>query len=147
MNRVDLDHSVGYALKRAQSALRAAMDLELREHELSVPQYACLELLCQRPGISNAELARGVFVTRQATHQLLAGLRRSGLVDSTGNGRNERISPTADGESRLLAASKAVKAIEERMLAQLSDAQRERLQADLTACAESLAAIAERGGG
>jgi len=64
VSHVDLDQAVGYTLKRAASALRAAMDAELRSHGLSVPQYACLKLLSQRPGLSNAELARGAFVTR-----------------------------------------------------------------------------------
>jgi len=65
---VDLEHSVGYVLKRAVTALRAAMDADLRVHGLSVPQFACLKLLGSRPGLSNADLARGAFVTRQATH-------------------------------------------------------------------------------
>ena len=69
MSQVDLPTSIGYQLKRASAALRAAMDAELRHCDLSVPQYASLELLAQRPGLTNADLARGVFVTRQATHQ------------------------------------------------------------------------------
>jgi len=45
-----------------------------------VPQYSCLELLGQRSGLSNAELARGTFVTRQSMNQVLRGLQDRGLV-------------------------------------------------------------------
>lgn len=139
MSQVDLDRAVGYALKRAQTALRAAMDAELRGHGLSVPQYACLELLGHQPALSNAELARGAFVTRQAMHQLLGGLRTAGLVNSEGQGRNERLTLTAAGTQRLVGASQAVAAIQEQMLAALTAQQRERLHADLNTCAEALA--------
>lgn len=136
---MDIDSSVGYELKRASWALRGAMDQVLRELALTVPQYACLELLAQRPGISNADLARGVFVTRQATHQLLASLTRAGLVDVSGTGRAQRLTLTAHGSAVLAAASTAVAAIEERMLSALSPEQRADLQAGLRTCTDALA--------
>ena len=138
MRQVDFEDSPGYALKRAQTALRAAMDAELREHGLSVPQYSSLELLAQQPGLSNAELARGAFVTRQAMHQLLGGLRTAGLVTGSGRGRDERLSLTPAGHERLTGASQAVAAVEEQMLANFSADRRERLLADLCALADNL---------
>lgn len=56
---IDLDKSLGYLLKEASSALRAAMEEVLRPLGMSVTHYSCLELLAQRPGLSNSELARG----------------------------------------------------------------------------------------
>lgn len=129
---------MGYALKRAATALRAAMDAELRTHDLTVPQYACLELLAQRPGQTNAELARGGFVSRQAMHQLLAGLRTAGLVAGDGQGRRARFSITDRGRQRLAGASATVAAIEERMLAPLTPTGRQQLHAALTACVDAL---------
>lgn len=138
MSQVDLISSVGYALKRTSWALRGGMDAALRDLGLTVPQYACLELLAQRPGLSNADLARGVFVSRQATHQLLSGLTRAGLVSIDGTGRDQRISLTTHGASLLATASAAVAAIEERMLAPLSPEQRAALLAGLDACVSGL---------
>lgn len=138
MSQVIIDSAVGYALKRAAIALRATMDAELRRHGLSVPQYACLELLAQRPGLSNADLARGAFVSRQAMHQLLSGLRTAGLVTGEGEGRNERLAITATGRRRLTGASEAVAVIQEQMLASFGPSQRTRLHADLSACADAL---------
>ncbi|HWU58369.1 MAG TPA: MarR family transcriptional regulator, partial [Microbacteriaceae bacterium] len=77
---VDLETSLGYLLKEASSALRAAMEAVLRPLGMTVTQYSCLELLAQRPGLSNSELARGAFVTRQSMNVLLQALERDGYV-------------------------------------------------------------------
>ena len=138
MSQVDLDTAVGYVLKRATVALRAAMDAALREHDLTVPQYSCLEQLAHQPGLTNAKLARGTFVSRQAMHQLLATLKSLGLVHGDGGGRHEHFTLTDDGARRLHGASEAVAAVQERMLAPFNPEQRQRLHADLTACANAL---------
>jgi DNA-binding MarR family transcriptional regulator len=135
---VDLDTAVGYVLKRATVALRAAMDAALREHDLTVPQYSCLEQLAHQPGLTNTELARGTFVSRQAMHQLLATLKSLDLVHGDGGGRHERFALTDDGTRRLRGASAAVADVQERMLAPLDPARRRRLHADLIACADAL---------
>ena len=68
---VDLETSIGYMLKEAASALRSSMEAVLKPLEMTVTQYACLELLAQRPGLSHSELARGAFITRQSMNVLL----------------------------------------------------------------------------
>jgi DNA-binding MarR family transcriptional regulator len=138
VRQVDLDTAVGYVLKRATVALRGAMDTVLREHDLTVSQYSCLEQLAHQPGLTNTQLARGTFVSRQAMHQLLATLKRTGLVQGDGGGRHERFGLTDRGTQRLLGASTAVAAVQEQMLASFDAPQRRRLYADLAACADSL---------
>lgn len=138
MLRVDIDTSIGYALKRTATALRTAMEASLRPFGLSVPQYSCLEHLDARPGISNADLARGVFVTRQAMHQLLGGLQEAGLVSADGQGRVQRYSLTTEGQRIIKAASAVVAAVEEQMLSGLPPAERQRLHSDLERCTAAL---------
>ena len=138
MSQVDPDNAVGYVLKRTQAALRTAMDAALADHDLTVPQWSCLEQLDHRPGLTNAELARGTFVSRQAMHQLLSTLRSADLVRSDGAGRYEHFTLTEIGATRLVGASAAAAAVQERMLAAFDPAQRRRLYADLTACADAL---------
>jgi DNA-binding MarR family transcriptional regulator len=136
-----LDESVGYVLKQAQAALRSAMDEALRPHRLTVPQYSCLELLHQRPGVSNAELARGAFVSRQAMHGVLRGLEDRAFVRRPVEAEHGRELPamlTASGEKRWRAASAAVAAVEHKMIAPLSAERRRRLLKDLFACAAAL---------
>lgn len=139
VSQVDVNTSIGYALKRAAWALRGAMDTELRTLGLATPQYACLELLHHRPDISNAELARGVFSSRQATHQLLGGLREAGLIESHGQGRGQRLTLTPHGSMVLSEASRAVVAVEGRMVAALTPHDQEELHGFLAACVDGLA--------
>ena len=138
MSQVDLDTAVGYVLKRATVALRAAMDAALRDHDLTVSQYSCLEQLAHQPGLTNTELARGTFVSRQAMHQLLATLKGPDLVHGDGGGRHEHFTLTDTGTQRLVGASAAVAAVQEQMLAPFDSEQRRRLYADLAACADAL---------
>jgi len=138
VSQVDLDTAVGYVLKRATVALRAAMDAALREHDLTVSQYSCLEQLAHQPGLTNTELARGTFVSRQAMHQLLSTLKSTDLVRGDGGGRHEHFTLTDNGIQNLHGASAAVAAVQERMLAAFDPEQRRRLYADLAACAEAL---------
>ena len=95
---VDLDASLGYLLKQAASTLRSSMDAALRPLGLTVPQYACLELLAQRPGLSNSELARGAFVTRQSMNVLLQRprTRRVRLPPRRAAGHRPRTAGAAD---------------------------------------------------
>jgi len=139
----DVEESVGYVLKRTTTALRSSMDSALRPLDLTVPQYSCLELLGQNPGLSNAELARGVFVTRQAMEGVLRGLRERGLVtrpDTAPRGRALPTELTDTGHELLHQASVAVRVVEKRMLSPLTRQQQRRLCDDLAACAAALAA-------
>jgi len=133
--------AVGYMLKKAASALRAALDTALRPLDLTVSQYACLEVLGQQPGLSGSELARAVFVTRQSMNLVLKGLERRGLLTRpavAGHGRALPTELTPAGREQLRAASQVVRAVEMRMLAGLTPAAERRLCADLTACAAAL---------
>ncbi|MET7477239.1 MarR family transcriptional regulator [Streptomyces sp. NPDC005648] len=121
---IDLETSLGYLLKEASSALRAAMEEVLRPLGMSVTHYSCLELLAQRPGLSNSELARGAFVTRQTMNVLLQALERDGYVTRpeqapVGKALPTRLTPR--GRRSLDKASAAVRSVETRMLASLTE--------------------------
>lgn len=138
---MDLDLSVGYALKRAAVALRAAMERELRCVGLSVPQYACLRLLGHGGGLSGAELARGAFVTRQSMHVLLRGLQDRGLLTRAATAPRGRALPvelTESGVEVLARADEIVAGVEGRMTSALSADARRRLRDDLAACVDAL---------
>ncbi|TNM64541.1 MarR family transcriptional regulator [Streptomyces sp. NP160] len=139
--RVDLDSSVGLALKRAAAALRSAMDDALRPLDLSVPQYACLEQLQHRPGMSAADLARATFVTRQSAHTTLQGLEQRGLLDRPAQAPSGRALPTRltpAGADLLARASLDVANVEAAMLASLGEVGAQRLREDLVTCTASL---------
>jgi DNA-binding MarR family transcriptional regulator len=124
---IDLDASAGYLLKQAASALRVAMEQALAPLGLTVTQYSCLELLAQRPGLSNSELARGAFVTRQSMNVLLRAFERDGLVTRPAADRVGKVQPTRltpRGAELRASASAAVRDVEVRMLAELDAAER-----------------------
>jgi DNA-binding MarR family transcriptional regulator len=139
---INLDSSVGYLLKAASVALRSAMEAALKPLGLSVSEYSCLELLSQRPGLSNSELARGTFVTRQSSNVLLAGLAQRGLIQRPATARTGRVLPitlTAEGRDLATRASAAVGAVEDRMTAALDHASQSALRDGLRSCIAALA--------
>ncbi|MCQ1580575.1 MarR family winged helix-turn-helix transcriptional regulator [Streptomyces parvus] len=125
---VDLDTSLGYLLKEASTTLRVAMEEVLRPLGMTVTHYSCLELLAQRPGMSNSELARGAFVTRQSMNVLLQTLERDGYVTRPAEAAVGKVLPaqlTPRGRQSLEEASAAVRAVEARMLAGMTENEQE----------------------
>jgi DNA-binding MarR family transcriptional regulator len=126
---VDLETSLGYLLKQASSALRVTMEDVLRPLGMTVTHYSCLELLAQRPGLSNSELARGAFVTRQSMNVLLQSLERQGYVTRpaeapVGKALPTRLTPR--GRRRLDKATVAVRAVEDRMVSGMNETEQSR---------------------
>jgi DNA-binding MarR family transcriptional regulator len=144
-----VDEAVGYVLKRAATSLRTAMDAALRPLDLTVPQYSCLEVLSQQPGLSNAELARAVFVTRQSMNLVLRGLQDRGLITRPTTAPHGRALPTEltpAGRKQLKTASTAVRTVEARMLTPFSQTQQHRLLQDLHLCIQALETPTEQTG-
>lgn len=136
-----VDEPVGYALKKASTVLRSAMDQALRPLELTVPQDAGPEVLQQWPGLSGSALARVVFVSRQSMNLVLKGLEERGLLTrppTPGHGKALPTELTPAGQERLLAANRALGVVEDRMLAALTPRARRRLCADLGSIATAL---------
>ena len=138
---VDATKRLAYRVKVAHAAVRGAMDRALREYDLTVPQYACLELLEQQPGLSNAELARATFVTRQSTNVVLRGLQDAGLITrptATDHGRALPAHLTEQGCRQLARARDAVYAIDQRVTDAVPKERLPALLADLDRMAAAL---------
>lgn len=134
---------LGYALKRAQHALRVSMDEALRPLELTTPQYAVLCAVEAEAGLSNARLARAAFVTAQAMQGVLANLERSGFLErrpDPNHGRVLRSELTARGRNVLAQAHSAVRVVENKMVASFGPADAARLAVSLSKCADDLSA-------
>ena len=132
----------GYALKRAQHALRIAMDEALRPLSLTTPQYSVMSALEVEPGLSNARLARIAFVTPQTMHGLLILLERDNLVirdPDPSHGRILRTRLTEAGVERLKAAHVAIADVEQMMVDALGPPRSEPVTDALTHCADALA--------
>lgn len=145
---IHLETSLGYVLKEASSALRASMEGVLRPMGMSITEYSCLELLAQRPGLSNSELARGAFVTRQSMNVLLQAMERNGLVtrpDEAPVGKALPARLTPRGRRVLDAASAAVRSVELRMLSGMTPSEQAAALTSLQRMTSSLRAEAHPG--
>lgn len=136
-----VEDRVGYALKRAQHALRSRMDRALHGLGLTTAQYAALSALETAPGLSGAELARRSFVTPQTMNGIVTNLEVAGLLvrrPQPHHGRVLEASLSPAGAAVLAHAHRRVAAVEARMVASLDAAERRRLLAALRACADAL---------
>src|SRR5258706_9255272 len=124
---------VGYHLKRAQQALRMAMDEGLRAQGLTTPQYAGLTHLEAAEPLSGAELARRCFVTAQTMNAILVGLERARLVERVPHANHGRVIEarlTKRGRAKVQGAHATVFGIEERMLCGITAGGRRRPRRD-----------------
>lgn len=138
---IELSTSLGYLLKETASALRTEMEAVLRPLDMTITHYSCLELLAQRPGLSNSELARGAFVSRQSMNVLLQSLERDGYVsrpETPPAGRALPTQLTASGRQQLATASAAVRSVEDRMRSHLAPGDDEQLRRLLSSCITAL---------
>jgi len=99
-----------------------------------VAGYTVLSLLADRPGQSNAQLARRSFMTPQAMNEVLLRLADDGLVArkvSADHARVQLARLTVRGRSVLGACDRAADQVEARMLGDLSDRRVNQLTLDL----------------
>ena len=132
---------VGYQLKRAQQALRTAMDEGLRAQGITIAQYAALTALEADEPLSGAELARRCFVTAQTMNAILVGLEHARLVEGAPHAEHGRVIEarlTKRGRAKLQDAHQTVFGIEERMLSEMTAAGRRRLNETLRQLVENL---------
>jgi DNA-binding MarR family transcriptional regulator len=128
---------VVYQLKRAEQAIRTAIDDALMPLGITSAQYGALAALEALPGATSAELARACLVTAQSMHELIAVLAGRGLVvRARRDGRSLHLDVSAAGRKILRAAHKLVDQVERDVLGPRQD--RRRLQADLTALVSRL---------
>lgn len=119
MSQVELADRPGYLIKQVATAFRKASEEGLREIGLSMSQYAVLRAVSDLPGAPAAELARRTFVTRQSLRDVLAGLRKAGLVSVATERAERRALPVTlepEGRKRLARAEQIVADVEERMM-------------------------------
>ncbi|ROQ36245.1 DNA-binding MarR family transcriptional regulator [Streptomyces sp. PanSC19] len=133
--------SLLYLLKRAELAVRARLEELVRPAGITALQYTALTVLERHDGISAAQLARDSFVTAQSMADMVRALEGRGLIRREPNpaNRRERLILLADPGRRLLAEyAGPARALEERMVADLSAEEIEVLRTALIGAWRSL---------
>ena len=124
-----------YLVKRLELAIRARLDEMLAGSGVTTLQYTALTVLQSRGPVSAAQLARESFVTPQAMADMLRALQKRELITRLPHPTSRRellVSLTEEGAAFLDRYAGAARAIEERMLADLSDADARRFRDALT---------------
>ena len=128
----------GLIMARFSQLLRAVLEGRLRPLGLTAPQYLALGLVERSPGLTNAELARELFVTPQTMIRIVRRLTQTGLAVRTPNDRHGRLLElrlTPKGTRLLGRARSVAEATEVDVLAPLTPAEQSRLLALLQRCA------------
>jgi DNA-binding MarR family transcriptional regulator len=118
----------GYLLRQLIHAFHTTQEQGLRPYGLNSPQFGALFVLHHEPGLSSADLARAMGVTPQAANLLVVAMEREGLVRREPHPTHKRVLetyPTNEGLRRMHAAQAFIGDLEERLMADLSPAQRE----------------------
>ncbi len=95
-----------------------------------MPKYTALSILRDRPGLSNAQLARRTYVAPQSMNEVLIALEADGLIVRSPAAHHGRVVETVlseRGHEVLAACDRAVGHMENAMLADLDEAEREQL--------------------
>lgn len=135
------DGVLSFLARHVWLGMRAAIEDELTEFGLTVPQFATLLMLDHAPGMSIAEVARACGSTRQAANEMVAGLQARDLVTRSPHPTDRRVQQlhaTEAGRELFRKAKPAVQRREEELEAglspQLRSAGREWMLAMAAAC-------------
>ncbi|MYT20301.1 MarR family transcriptional regulator [Streptomyces sp. SID7760] len=141
MTSMPPEERIGSHVKRAEQALLAAKNAAVKPAAVTVPQYAALLWLSEKPGISAAALARLCGVTPPTMNTVLKNLQERALIERTPHEWHRNVLETRlTGEGRAvmeLADARAVR-VERALAAAFSAEEREQLIALLGRCAEVL---------
>jgi DNA-binding MarR family transcriptional regulator len=128
---------------RLDRAIRREIGALVAPFGLTVSKYTALSILRDRPGLSNAQLARRTYVTPQSMNEVLRALEGDGLIvraPAANHGRVVAVTLSDRGHEVLAACDRAVTHMENAMLADLDEAGREQVLEALVNCVYRLGA-------
>ncbi|WP_439525006.1 MarR family winged helix-turn-helix transcriptional regulator [Marivita sp.] len=128
----DLEEFIGYNLKRAYVIVQADFRRALGEDGFAPRVFSALSLVVQYPNVTQSGLARMLGIERSGLVAIVDELEGRGLLKRThvpGDRRVQALVPTAAGSKAYAEARTAVRAHEDRLLANLSDAEKSTLLA------------------
>lgn len=133
------DH-LAYLLARVHHRVQQAMDRALRGVDITPTQFYALAHIAQSPGLSSAELARGLMTTPQAVATLVKRLITAGVVEreQAGRGLAGAMRLTSTGQAKLRGAATVAVAAEKAALSSISVADQKHVRTTLQALLDAL---------
>ncbi|QEV49797.1 MarR family transcriptional regulator [Streptomyces vinaceus] len=135
------EERIGSHVKRAEQALLAAKNAALKPAAVTVPQYAALLWLSEKPGISAAALARLCGVTPPTMNTVLKNLQERALIERTPHEWHRNVLETRlteEGRAAMELADAGAVRVERALAAAFSTQERDQLISLLGRCAEVL---------
>jgi DNA-binding MarR family transcriptional regulator len=120
----DLDHLIGYNLKRVYMIFIAEFRSAQAKNGLSTRSYSALSLIVGKPGITQSEIARKLGIERSGLVAIIDDLQARGYAVRApveGDRRVQALSPTEAGRAAYDAATAALKSNEEHLLSALTE--------------------------
>ncbi len=134
-----------YLVKQVELAARARLDDIFRPIGLTALQYTALTVLERHHDMTSAQLARHSFVTAQSMADMIAALEARALIQRNRDDADRRrlvVALTGEGHALLDRYRDEVRALEDGMLAGLSDVAVTAFRATLDTCHANLASLA-----
>ncbi len=131
----DLDHLIGYNLKRVYMIFIAEFRSAWAENGLSTRSYSALSLMIAKPGITQSEIARTLGIERSGLVAIIDDLQTRGLAQREAVAEDRRVqalSPTDAGRTAYQNASEALKSNEDRLLSALSPTEQSQFRSILS---------------
>jgi len=144
MTSMPVSERLGSSIKRAEQALNGAKNAALKPAGLTVPQYAALLHLTERPGISAAALARVCGVTPPTMNTVLKNLQERGLIERTPHEWHKNVLETRltdEGRAVVEVADARAVRVERALAAEFTDEERAALVGLLGRCAALLDSV------
>ncbi|MEU3774794.1 MarR family transcriptional regulator [Streptomyces sp. NPDC032472] len=141
MTSMPPEERIGAHIKRAEQALLAAKNTAVKPGAVTVPQYAALLWLAEKPGISAAALARLCGVTPPTMNTVLKNLQERGFIERTPHEWHRNVLETRltdEGRAAMELADEGAVRVERALAAAFTDEERELLVRLLGRCAEVL---------
>ena len=122
------DAPLGYLLNRIATALRSDITADVLDPlGLTFPQFVCLRIVDNRPGMSNAEMSRFIGVSPQAMNIVVRALQDRELItrpSTVAAGRSRPTELTRAGRTLLSKTVAGIRAADDALLTDLSADQR-----------------------
>src|SRR5262245_41706078 len=132
---------LGYLVRQANVAVRAAMEKALADLEVTPAQFAALTMIVAYPGVSGADLARLTFLTPQTINVIVRNLERARAVEKSaraGHGRILQLHATPGGQALLKRCRARVATVDARLANLAGRGEESAVRRWLSAVAEEL---------
>ncbi|OTG62429.1 MarR family winged helix-turn-helix transcriptional regulator [Acinetobacter silvestris] len=110
---------LSYMIARVDRVISKLLIEQLKQLNITLPQYTALSVLAAKRSLSNAKLAERSFIKPQSANKILQDLLNLGWIEKHSDpthGRRILIQLTASGQSKIAECNLVVDQLEQQML-------------------------------